>query len=299
MLVICGMIVGKAFNNGDVAVPVVGFKLLDLSNWQYSQISLFDLIKNNNNIGKPMNLVDTLERWHRCKRSDFSPELCVNSKFLLFRGDYGKWSGLHIKLPLFNPDGSFYMFDNQIFRLNDISEDIGVYIDLSNLSIKLIYKGYDISNGVFTCVKSVYKVIDKNTKYGIGGSLWLDGTDAIRGLWKTDGNASTLGKFICRVECGNISRLQIPNRITLAELSGCSGCCIELPESITRVEVTGKNPPRNIELHLKSSVEPSVIVGIVGAFIKSPVAYNELRTSKSMLDIVNICKNYKLKLVIH
>lgn len=33
MLVICGMIVGKAFNSGDVAVPVIGFKLLDLSSW--------------------------------------------------------------------------------------------------------------------------------------------------------------------------------------------------------------------------------------------------------------------------
>lgn len=81
MWVICGIIVGKQFNNNAVAVPVTGFKLLDLSSWQYSQISLFDLIKNNNSISKPMNLVDTLERWHRCKRSDFSPELCVNSKF--------------------------------------------------------------------------------------------------------------------------------------------------------------------------------------------------------------------------
>lgn len=73
MWVICGIIVGKQFNNNDVAVPVIGFKLIDLGTGQLGQISLSEMITNRTeNIVKPLNLVDTIERWRRSKKVRFN-----------------------------------------------------------------------------------------------------------------------------------------------------------------------------------------------------------------------------------
>ena len=188
MWVMCGIIVDKPFNDGDVAVPVTGFKLVDLGTGKFSQISLSEMINNkNNNICKPLNLIDTIERWRRSKRSDLRTELCVNNRCLLFRRDTNRWVGLYIKLPLFNSDGSFYFFDAPIFRINDISESIGVYMDLATSAIKLIYKGYDVDTGMFTGVKSIYKFADNNRQFGMGNSVYLENLYDIKNLWRRDG----------------------------------------------------------------------------------------------------------------
>lgn len=247
MWVICGIIVGKQFNNNDVAVPVIGFKLVDLGTGQLGQISLSEMVTNRtDNIVKPLNLVDTIERWRRSKRSDLITELCVNNRCMLFRHDK-KWVGLYVKLPLFNPDGSFYLFDAHIFRLNNLDEDIEVYIELPRLNFKLIYKGYDVENGRFTGVKSVYKSADKEVKFGLGNSLCLENVNDIKNLWKRDGVIERLGNFICRLECANRFDVAVLNGITFAELRGCSNAKVTLPPTITRVDLLGDTVPENMQ----------------------------------------------------
>lgn len=299
MWVICGIIVGKQFNNNDVAVPVIGFKLIDLGTGQLGQISLSEMITNRTeNIVKPLNLVDTIERWRRSKRSDLITELCVNNRCMLFRHDK-KWVGLYVKLPLFNLDGSFYLFDAPIFRLNNLDEDIGVYMELPRLNFKLIYKGYDIENGRFTGVKSVYKSADKEVKFGLGNSLCLENVNDIKNLWKRDGVIERLGNFICRLECANRFDISILNGITFAELRGCSNTKVTLPPTITKVELLGDTVPENIQLFISKDTDANSVINIVKPFINSPNISNELKTVKNNADLFNLCKKYRLRLVIY
>lgn len=300
MWVICGIIVDKLFNDGDVAVPVTGFKLVDLGTGKFSQISLLEMINNkNNNICKPLNLIDTIERWRRSKRSDLRTELCVNNRRLLFRRDTNRWVGLYIKLPLFNSDGSFYFFDAPIFRLNDISESIGVYMDLATSAIKLIYKGYDVDTGMFTGVKSIYKFADNNRQFGMGNSVYLENLYNIKNLWRRDGVIERLGNFICRLECANRFDISILNGITFAELRGCSNTKVTLPPTITRVELLGDTVPENIQLFISKDTDVNSVINIVKSFINSPTISNELKTVKSNTDLFNLCKKYRLRLVIY
>ena len=300
MWVICGIIVDKLFNDGDVAVPVTGFKLVDLGTGKFSQISLLEMINNkNNNICKPLNLIDTIERWRRSKRSDLRTELCINNRRLLFRRDTNRWVGLYIKLPLFNSDGSFYFFDAPIFRLNDISESIGVYMDLATSAIKLIYKGYDVDTGMFTGVKSIYKFADNNRQFGMGNSVYLENLYNIKNLWRRDGVIERLGNFICRLECANRFDISILNGITFAELRGCSNTKVTLPPTITRVELLGDTVPENIQLFISKDTDVNSVINIVKPFINSPNISNELKTVKNNADLFNLCKKYRLRLVIY
>ena len=300
MWVICGIIVGKQFNVGDVAVLVIGFKLVDLGSGKFSQISLLEMINNkNNNICKPLNLIDTIERWRRCKRSDLRTELCVNNRCLLFRRDIDRWMGLYIKLPLFNSDGSFYFFDAPIFRINDISKSIGVYMELATSAIKLIYKGYDVDTGMFTGVKSIYKFADNNRQFGMGNSVHLENLYDIRNLWKRDGVIERLGNFICRLECANRFDVSVLNGFTFAELRGCSNVKITLPPTVTRVEVIGDTVAENIELWVSKGIDINILIGIISAFIKSPIAYEELRSAKSIDGLISVCRKYRLRLMVY
>jgi hypothetical protein len=293
MWVVCGVIAYKDFREEDKAVPVMGFKLVNLENGSFNQISLSRLVNNKlKDVCMPLNLIDTIERW---KRGDGEAKLCVSRDCLLFRKD-AKWVGLYIKMPVYNKDGSFYFYDSSFFRLNDIDEGIGVYIDLYNEDIKYIYKGCDIETGLFT--GSDYIETDKNRKFGLGNCVELEYRTNITSLWKREGIIEKLGDYICRLDCSNRGAARILRGFTFAEVKGCCNAKLFLPKTLINLSIIGETIPENVTLSIDKDTPNPNIISIVTSFLKRQASDKELKLIQNIDSLFGLCKKYNIRLVL-
>ena len=82
-------------------------------------------------------------------------------------------------------------------------------------------------------------------------------------------------------------------------MRGCSNAKVTLPPTITRVDLLGDTVPENMQLFISKDTDANSVINIVKPFINSPNISNELKTVKNNADLFNLCKKYRLRLVIY